>query len=179
MEGEFISPSFFIVEDKMRYKVTCLVDASVSCEARLDLSKRVSLPRISFSKKGQKVIFSSAKDFEPYARGFNGLANIGKVSVVQVTNEQSEAKVEAKLGLNPEVKAKVEAEEMANDKDKLEAEEKAKEAAEKSMLAKEAALQAKQEAKSKVEADKKIKAEAAAKAKADAAEKAKLESKSA
>lgn len=70
----------------MKYNIECLVDEYVSCSADMFVAKKLRLPNIVFHKKGQGVIFQSSKEFEPYARGFNGLAQLKKVIIKAESN---------------------------------------------------------------------------------------------
>jgi len=101
----------------MKYSVESIVDEYVSCAPDALLARKVRLPTIALSKKGQGMIFHSTKEFEPYARGFNALAQMKKVSIASLPDEAPVApkleknfnavqapKVEPKIEVKPEVK---------------------------------------------------------------------------
>lgn len=82
----------------MKYIIESLVNEYVSCSADLFLARKSRLPSIVFRQKGQGVIFNSAKEFEPYARGFNGLAQLNKI-VIKVESNGPEPKRDIEVTL--------------------------------------------------------------------------------
>jgi len=92
----------------------CLVDEHVQLNGQNNYArgKQVSVEPIIFTKKGQEHLFNHIDSFDPYKKGAEGLAKMGKISI-ELQKPEDQSKNVKKLEAKPEKPAKAKAEKPA------------------------------------------------------------------